>query len=198
MTILSKTRIFLFWFLSLGVALTSYRFLFLDLELSFPGMLDHIANRRLVLMVHISSAPVALALGLIQFLPRLRKARPALHRLGGRIYGLAVLTGGLSGLGLALGSLDRPAAAAGFGLLAVLWLYSTARAIWLARSRRTDAHRRWMLRSYALTFAAVTLRLELPLFFVLGAMDYAQASNYVAWLGWLPNLVIAEFYIRRR
>ena len=55
-----------------------------------------------------------------------------------------------------------------------------------------------MIRSYALTFAAVTLRLEMPFFFILGGMDYAEVANYVAWLGWVPNLIIAELYLHRR
>ena len=63
---------------------------------------------------------------------------------------------------------------------------------------RIAEHQRWMVRSYALTFAAVTLRLEMPFFFILGGMDYAEVSNYVAWLCWVPNLIIAELYLRRR
>ena len=61
----------------------------------------------------------------------------------------------------------------------------------------TTGHRCWMIRSYALTFAAVTLRLELPLFFIFGGMEYPVASSYVAWLCWVPNLFIAELYLRR-
>ena len=74
----------------------------------------------------------------------------------------------------------------------------TAQAIRLAMAGRITEHRRWMIRSYSLTFAAVTLRVALPLFFILGGMDYDEASNYVAWISWVPNLLIAELYLRRR
>jgi hypothetical protein len=55
-----------------------------------------------------------------------------------------------------------------------------------------------MIRSYALTLSAVTLRawkwsitntVELP------PMDVYRA---VAWLGWVPNIIIAELLIRKR
>jgi predicted membrane protein DUF2306 len=198
MQYVSKVRVFLLWFFSLAIALVSYRFLALGLEAAFPSMLGHITARRLAFVLHISASPIALALGLLQFLPRLRGRRPAFHRWTGRVYALAVLIGGAAALVMALGSFDRPVAAIGFGALAVLWLGATGRAIWLAMAGRTPEHRRWMIRSYALTLAAVTLRLELPFFFIFGAMDYAQASNYVAWLCWVPNLIIAELYLRRR
>jgi Predicted membrane protein (DUF2306) len=198
MQYVSKVRVFLLWFFSLAIALVSYRFLALGLEASFPDMLGHITARRLAFVLHISASPIALALGLLQFLPRLRGRYRALHRWTGRIYGLAVLVGGVAALVMALGSFERPVAAIGFGALAVLWLGTTAQAIRLAMAGLTPEHRRWMVRSYALTLAAVTLRIELPFFFIFGAMDYAQASSYVAWLSWVPNLIIAELYLRRR
>jgi len=71
-----KIRIILFWFLALSVALVSYRFLALGLERAFPVMLGHIAERNLSFILHISASPVALAVGLFQFLPKLRARRP--------------------------------------------------------------------------------------------------------------------------
>lgn len=198
MQYVSNARVILLWFLSLAVALVSYRFLAMGLVPAFPGMEGHIANRSVVFFIHISVSPVALVLGLFQFLPRLRTRRPGLHRWTGRIYALAVLIGGLAGLILALGSFDRPSAALGFGALATLWLGVTAQAVRLAMAGRIAEHRRWMIRSYALTLAAVTLRLALPFFFIVGGMDYLEASIYVAWLCWVPNLIVAELYLRFR
>lgn len=178
-------------------ALVSYRFLVLGLENSFPGMLSHIAEQRTMLLLHVISAPLALALGIFQFLPKWRKRNPGFHRWMGRTYGFAILVGGLSGLSLAYGSIDRPVAALGFGLLSLLWLATTARAIQLAITRQIQEHRVWMIRSFALTFAGVTLRLLLP-FFMLGAgMTYSEASPYLAWACWVPNIIFAEWWIRR-
>ena len=49
----------------------------------------------------------------------------------------------------------------------------------------------------ALTLAAVTLRIYLPL--MLGVFHWSFHSAYiaVAWLCWVPNLLIAEWLIRR-
>jgi len=200
MAALSGIRIFFLWFLSLGVALVSLRFILLGLEASFPDpeMLAHIANQNLAFVLHVSASPIALIAGLFQFVPKLRARRPGLHRWTGRIYALSVLIGGLSGLMLAFGMLDRPSAAAGFGLLSVLWVGVTVHAVRLAMNGQTQAHRRWMFRSYALTFAAVTLRLELPLFFIFTNMEYGAITAYIAWLCWVPNLIFAEWWLSRR
>ena len=198
MNIAGKTGLVLVWVGSLAIALISYRFLALGLEQAFPGLGGHISNRPLMFVLHISAAPIALAVGLFQFLPGLRSRRPALHRWSGRLYAMAILVSGFAGLVLAIQSPDRPVAAVGFGLLAVAWLGMTARAVQLARAGRIAEHRQWMIRSFALTFAAVTLRLYLPLFFFVGDMEYSEASNYVAWLCWVPNILVAEIYLRNR
>jgi len=199
MATILKIRTFFLWFLSLGVALVSYRFVLLGLEGAFPDpeMLAHIANQNLAFILHISASPLALIAGLFQFVPGLRARRPGLHRWTGRLYVLAVLVGGLSSLVMVLGMLDRPSAAAGFGLLAILWLAMTANALRLAMAGRVAQHRRWMLRSYALSFAAVTLRLELPFFFIFTDMDYAAITSYIGWLCWVPNLIFAEWWLAR-
>jgi uncharacterized membrane protein YozB (DUF420 family) len=59
------------------------------------------------------------------------------------------------------------------------------------------AHRRWMYRSYALTFAGVTLRLYLPVA-IFGPYGFAAAYAVIAWLCWAPNLFVAEWLLGRR
>lgn len=181
--------------LSVLVALASYRFLALDLHLAFADLATHIDNRRLAFLLHISASPVALAAGSLQFFPGLRAKRP-LHRWLGRLYGLAIVAGGASGLILAINAPGGGAAQLGFGLLSVLWIGVTARAIYLAMQGKIGLHRRWMIRSFALTFAGVTLRLYLA-----GAMGfgigYIQASSVLVWLCWVPNLVLVEWWLRR-
>ena len=190
-----------FWImgaLSLLVALATLRFLPLSPEVAFASMKPHLAARPLAFWLHALASPVALAAGVFQFAPRLRARHPRLHRLNGRLYGLAVLAGGLSALALAIGAWpERPVAAAGFGLLALMWLGTTGQAVRLARRRDFARHRRWMIRSFALAFAAVTLRLLLPVFMLGAGMDYAGASLWVAWLCWVPNLIFAEWWLAR-
>lgn len=147
---------------------------------------------------HFIGSGVALLVGGFQFSARLRRRHPALHRWSGRTYLLACLAGGLGGLGLSSISFGGPATHVGFALLAVLWLYSGLQA-WLAIRRRDLAgHQRWMIRSFALTFAAVTLRIELGLLTGVAGLDFADAYVTVAWLSWVPNLIIAEWFLVTR
>jgi len=152
-----------------------------------------VGHNRLGIYTHIFASSIALALGPFQFIASLRTARPALHRWAGRIYlGIGVLFGGLSGLLVAFNAYGGPIARAGFACLAFAWLYSGLRAYQAIRRRDITSHRRWMIRNFALTFAAVTLRLWLP-GMVIAGIPMAIAYTAVAWLCWVPNLVYAEF-----
>jgi hypothetical protein len=62
---------------------------------------------------------------------------------------------------------------------------------------RLDEHRRWMVRSFALTFAAVTLRLQLPLA-AAAPIDSLDAYRAIAWLCWVPNLLAVEAFLAWR
>ena len=54
-----------------------------------------------------------------------------------------------------------------------------------------------MIRNYSLTFAAVTLRIWLSLFVLLFGLEHFERSYAViAWLAWVPNLIVAELFIR--
>ncbi len=182
--------------LSVLIALPSYRFLALGLPMSFPDMPGHIEQRWLAFVLHVSFAPIALIIGAVQFFPKMRTKRPTLHRWLGRIYGVAVLISGLAGLIVAMGAEGGPVAQVGFGALSLLWLLFTANAVRLAIAREITRHRRWMIRSFALTFAGVTLRLYLIGFLVSG-FSYTEASVYLAWLCWVPNLIFMEWWMRK-
>ena len=60
-----------------------------------------------------------------------------------------------------------------------------------------DAHRAWMLRSYALTLAAVTLRIYIPLSQVAG-VEFEAAYQAISWFCWVPNLLIVEWIVLTR
>jgi hypothetical protein len=53
-----------------------------------------------------------------------------------------------------------------------------------------------MLRSYAVTATAITLRLMIPASALLG-LDYLDAYPVIAWLAWMTNLALFEYFIRR-
>jgi uncharacterized membrane protein len=146
--------------------------------------------------LHFGAGGVALAVGVLQFITRLRLQRPAIHRWLGRIYVLAVLGSGSAGLVMATQTEAGRVAAAGFAALAVVWLWSTLQAYRAIRARQVARHRVWMLRSFALTLAAVTLRLYLPASQLAG-WSFTSAYPVIAWLCWVPNLALAELLVRR-
>jgi hypothetical protein len=181
--------------LAVAVALFSYRYL-IGVGPLGPNVLAN-AFARPWLVIHIAGAATALLLGAAQFLPVLRRRWLSGHRWIGRTYAAACLVGGLGGLFLAAGSTAGPIAGAGFGLLAVAWIAATTLGWRAAMQRRLVAHRRWMIRSWALTLAAVTLRLYLP---ALSFTDIPFLAGYqaIAFLCWVPNLLAAELWLRLR
>lgn len=151
----------------------------------------------LMVFVHLAGGGLALGLGPFQFLASLRARRPTLHRWLGRVYVAAILAGGVAGLVLARFSQGGMVAHTGFGLLALAWLYTTGSAFLSIRRGAVTAHRLWMMRSFALTLAAVTLRIYLPVSLIAG-LSFESAYPVIAWACWVPNLLVAEWTISRR
>lgn len=192
---LEWTRTGLLWFFTIGVAVFSWRFMVGGVEATMAFVAYHAQLRPIAFFAHVILAPVALALVPFQLWQGLRDRRPLVHRLMGRAYGMAVVISGASGLWLAVTTEAGPVAAFGFGLLAVLWLGTTITGIRLAMGGDRIAHRRWMIRSIALTLAAVTLRIQIPVGMVL-EVPFDTAYPVIAWLCWVPNLILAELMLR--
>ena len=146
---------------------------------------------------HLLGGAIALAIGPFQLAGGIRDRYLSLHRLLGRIYVASVMLGGLAGLSLATSASGGLAARFGFGMMAVVWLTSTAMAFLCIRRRRIGDHRVWMIRSYALTLAAVTLRFYLPGAIAAG-YGFSDVYPAIAWLCWVPNLIVAEWFVLRR
>lgn len=186
--------------LSLGVAayaLLAYGLLPLG-ALLHPEMKASFLAHALAIRLHIFASIFALALGPLQFSARLRARRPLAHRLMGRFYlGLGVLVGGTSGLYMAQFAFGGIASRVGFSLLALAWLYSGYRAYAAIRRGEVAAHREWMVRNFALAFAAVMLRIYLPVSMA-GGIPFETAYPAIAWLCWVPNLVAVEAWLRWR
>lgn len=182
--------------LAFAVALASYRFVPLGLSEAFGGLGSARAGKTVLLAIHVSIAPIALILGIFQFFSGVRDRWPRIHRAGGWIYVTSVAVSGVAGLLIAPFVPGGWVSGLGFGLLSVFWLVTTGQAVFHARKRDFVRHRRWMTRSYALTLAAVTLRIYLPLFF-LNDFDYDAAAPWLAWLCWVPNIIAAEILVRQ-
>ena len=147
--------------------------------------------------LHIIPGGLALILGAWQFHGGLRSRWTNIHRYFGRAYVIFVLTGAVGGLLLAWYAPHSPATRLGFASLAVVWFYSGVMAYLAIRTGNVPLHRQWMIRSYALTLAAVTLRFQLPLYQGVLWMSFYEAYSIVAWFCWIPNLLIAEWFINQ-
>jgi uncharacterized membrane protein len=185
--------------LSLGVAgyaIAVYGFLPLG-SVVHSDMRATFEAHRAAIYTHVFASTLALALGPFQFSASLR-SRPALHRWLGRVYlGVGVLIGGLAGLVMAAHAFGGVAGRLGFACLAIAWLYTGLRAYRAIRAGQVESHRRWMARNFALSFAAVTLRLWLPASIAAGvAFEWAYPA--ISWLCWVPNLLVAEALFNRR
>lgn len=158
----------------------------------------HFARYILPLRVHIAGGMGALLAGPWQFSQKLRARALNLHRWLGRFYLLEVALGSIAGFFMAMVSKRGLPTHLGFGILAVLWFFTGLQAYRMVRQGNIDAHRRWMIRNFALTLAAVTLRVQMP--FMMAVLHWPFPRTYitVSWLCWVPNLLIAEWMVRRQ
>ena len=180
------------------VALYSLRYVVLGERAYVPELAASFRARPWLIAAHTLFGPVALLTGLANLLPALRRPpRWAAHRWTGRAYAVAAVLTGAAGLGLSAFAAGGSASRAGFAILAILTIVTTARGYQAIRLGLVTVHREWMLRSYALVFGAVTLRLWLPVLMVAYGGHFLPAYRWVAWLSWVPNLLLAEWMIRR-
>ena len=162
-----------------------------------PFLRERIATVPWAVYTHLGASAIALGLGPFQFDAAARARRLRLHRWLGRAYLVGVLAGGASGFVLAQIAQGGLVAHIGFGALAAVWISTAALAYRSIRAGRRAEHRKWMIRNYALTFAAVTLRIYLPASVALGA-PFALTYPAISWLCWVPNLWLAERWIVRK
>jgi len=163
-----------------------------------PAFIQNLFDLRpMAIAAHLSGGILALLLGAFQVSAQFRNKHIDAHRLMGKIYIAGVIVGGLGGLALAVRSIGGLVGHVGFGMMAVLWIATAVNALRHILQGNVMAHRAWMLRSYALTLAAVTLRIYLPLSQVAG-ISFDEAYPAIAWLCWVPNLLFVEWVILAR
>lgn len=146
---------------------------------------------------HIIFGGLALLSGWSQFSKKLRTKKLELHRNLGKFYVISVLVSGLCGIYLGIYATGGIIPSVGFISLGVVWLFTTIRAYMAVRKKDLSLHQGMMIYSYAACFAAVTLRIWLPfLTIILG--EFLLAYKIVAWLCWVPNMVFAHLWVRKK
>lgn len=156
---------------------------------------------RWAFQIHVATSMVVLLAGFSQFWQSLRRRAPQWHRRLGYVYVVSVLAvAAPSGMVLALYASGGVAVQLCFMMLSILWIGSTVQALRTALARRFWDHRVWMIRSYALSLSALSLRTwKLVLYELAPYWDWLTPRHIYqleAWLGVVVNLLIAEWMIR--
>jgi hypothetical protein len=192
-------------FAALAIAVGLYPLIYYVVDMQHNGLLQG-KPRELVsdpvwhtlFYIHITFGGIALLTGWPQFSTRLRAKYLKGHRFTGKIYVGSVMLSSLAGLYIAFFATGGILAASGFGVLAVLWFFT----VWMAYTsilrKKIKSHENWMIVNYALTFAAVTLRVYLPVSQAVLHLDFLASYRAIAWLCWVPNLLMAGFIVQKR
>jgi hypothetical protein len=148
--------------------------------------------------IHITFGGIAMLTGWTQFSQKIRDRYLNTHRNIGKIYVGSVVLSSTAGFYIALFASGGITCVLGFGALALAWLFPVLMAYTRIIKRDIKQHENWMIRNYALTFAAVTLRIYLPLATQLMHWDFTASYRVISWLCWVPNLIVAEIIINKR
>lgn len=151
---------------------------------------------RTAFYIHIFGGMLAIITGPLQFITRWRERYLSFHRATGKIYvSSIILIGAPTGLYMAFYATGGTPASLGFIVMSALWFYTTFMGLHTIRKGQVEKHKRWMIRSYAVTFSAVTLRLWVPILSLYLTMEHLLVIIVTAWISWLFNLVAAECII---
>jgi len=146
---------------------------------------------------HIFASSIILLAGFFQFSKKVYQNVP-LHRLLGKIYVFGVLFISAPGAyGMTFFINRGPWVFISFLVQNTLWVSFTLLGWRYAVKGRIDEHISMMHRSYALAFAAITLRFYIWLFTIFGnGVNFAHNYVIIAFLSWVPNLILTEFLLK--
>lgn len=152
--------------------------------------------------LHIVSSSVYALLGAFQFAPGFRRRRPGWHRAAGRVLVLCGLAAALSGLWMT--QFYPWPEYDGRWLYGLRLLFGSAMVsalvLGVAAIRRRDArrHRAWMIRAYAVGLGAGTqVFTHLP-WLLFPDLQGEPLRTLCMGAGWVINLAVAEWIIRKR
>lgn len=159
----------------------------------------HLKHWRYSFYLHVIFSVFSMLAGFTQFSSHIINRHRKIHRIFGYIYVVDILClAGPSGLVMSFYANGTIISKTSFVLLSFLWIYTTVMALTSVIKKDFQSHEKWMIRSFALTLSAISLRLMafiMPKFLHLPAHD---AYALIAWLSWTLNLLIAELIIYRK
>lgn len=150
-------------------------------------------------ILHVVAATLFLTLGALQFAPRLRRHR--WHRLAGRVLAPLGLVAAAAGIAIVLRWPPKPLDSAALGALRLVvggaMIAFIVASLVAIRRRDVEGHRRWMTRAYALGAGGGTQVFTLAPFAIAGAFQTPTGMFVMMAAGWVINVVVAEWALRR-
>ena len=159
----------------------------------------HIKEWLYAFYIHVFTSLFTLIAGFTQFSSYILVYHKKLHKAMGRLYVYAVLLINFpTGFIMAIYASGLWPSKLAFIILDSLWFLFTCKAFITAKQGDFMAHKQYMIRSYALTFSAITLRTWRIIISALIVINPLQLYMIDAWMGFVPNLLLAEWIIRRK
>ncbi len=191
---------FLLFFFAFSISIASMRYLDFKVKDILLNKEELIQSKVYLFFfyLHIIPGIIALLSGPFQFMPLIRKKFLKAHRTLGKVYVLSCMIGGVAGFVIAYFADGGWIASLGFMSMAATWLFCTGKAWTSIRQKKIPAHQAWMICSFSVTLAAVTLRIWMPIFMAGFGMKFIPAYLIISWLSWVPNIFVANWIIKRK
>lgn len=166
--------------------------------LQFKQAYLHILPWKIAFYTHVFTIIFALLAGFTQFSTFILKNYRGVHKLMGKLYAWDILFINFPATFImaiyANGLLPSKIA---FVVLDCLWTWFTYKAVVEIKRKNIIAHKQYMIRSYALTLSAIMLRSWKLIILSFVYVDTLHLYMIDAWMGFVPNLIFAEWLIRR-
>lgn len=146
--------------------------------------------------IHISSSLISIAFGVFQFMPYIFNHYKSTHKRIGILYVSSILIAAApSGFLISFYANGGIVSKLGFICLSLCWWLTTWVAYKSAIKKNWSKHIKWMIRSYALTLAALSLRTEGYLLNSFTHYNSISLYIFLAWFAWIGNLIFAEILL---
>ncbi len=168
-------------------------FSYKDLASEFIAKHPEINNS--LLFFHVLAAIFSILTGPFLFIHPYRKAYPAWHRRLGKIYISGCMISAITIVPLAWHNSPGTIARYGFTPMAIIWFFTSYFAYTAAINKNFVTHRRWAMRSYAMTVAFLHVNLTFKHLVPMQdlTLDGQKAMNSM--VSWLSGLMIVELYL---
>jgi len=187
--VLGAPTVIALWFIS-GFALT-----YLTTE---PAEFGIYWPRHRWLLGHVIAGIVALLLGPAQLWLGTNTITGTVHRVLGVLYVTAVAVSGTAAVYLAVHTDFGWVFGMGFISMTAVWWVSTALAIIAICLHRVEQHREWMIRSYIVTFAFVTVRVFEVVLDAAKLGTIVERKAAASWLAFAIPLFLTECILQGR